>query len=70
MNSTHGLSINIECIPTSFLQRRPGRLCIYLVKKHSGADVKDTYLWYMTETTRQEQVGVGIGPYYNKMAVT
>jgi hypothetical protein len=53
MNSTKGLDINMECISTSFLQRRPDRVHIYSVKKHLGATIEDTYLGYMTEMTRQ-----------------
>jgi hypothetical protein len=34
MNSTKRLGVNMECIRTLFLQRRPGRLCIYSIKKH------------------------------------
>jgi hypothetical protein len=30
--------------------------------------VEDTYLGYMTEMTRRAHGGVGIGPYYYKMA--
>jgi hypothetical protein len=57
MNSTKGLGVNTECIPTSFLQRRPGRLYIYSVKKHSGVAIKDTYLGYMIEITQQAHGG-------------
>jgi hypothetical protein len=67
MNSTKVLGVNTECIPILFRQRRPGRLCIYLVKKYSGAAVEDMYLGYMIKMTRQTHGGVGIGPYYNKM---
>jgi hypothetical protein len=68
--STKGLGVNTECIPTSFLQRRFSRLCIYSVEKHSGATVEDMYLVYMTEMTQQTHMGVGIGPYYNKIVAT
>jgi sporulation-control protein spo0M len=67
MNSTKRLGVNTECIPTSFLKRRLGQLCIYSVKKHSGAAVEDTYPGYMTEMTRQVHGGQHIGSYYNKM---
>jgi hypothetical protein len=53
MNSTKGLSVNMECIPTSFLQRRPDWLYVYSVKKHSGAAVEDMYPGYMIEMTQQ-----------------
>jgi hypothetical protein len=69
MNSTKGLGINTECILTSFMQRRLDQLCIFSIEKQSGAAVKETYPGYMTEMT-QTHVGVNIGPYYNKMAVT
>jgi hypothetical protein len=69
MNSTKVLGVNLECIPTSFWQRRPDRLCIDSVEKHSGAAVEDTYPRYMTEMTQQALVGVDIGPHYNKMPV-
>jgi hypothetical protein len=57
MNSTKRLGASIECIPTSFLQRRLGRLCIYSVEKHSGAVVEDTYPGYMIEMTQQTHGG-------------
>jgi hypothetical protein len=68
MNSTKRLGENKECVPTLFLQRGLGRLCIYSVKKHSGAAIDDTYLGYMTKMIRQARVGVGISRHYNKMA--
>jgi hypothetical protein len=69
MNSTNGLGVNTECIPTSFLQSRPGWLSIYPVEKHLRAAVKDTYPGYMTEMTWQTHVRVGISPHYNKTTV-
>jgi hypothetical protein len=66
-NSTKGLGVNTKCIPTSFLQRRFDRLCIYSVEKHSKAVVEDTYPRYMTEMTRHAHVVISIGPYYNKI---
>jgi hypothetical protein len=66
LNSTKRLNGNMECIPTSFLQRRPDRLCIYSVEKYLKAAVEDTYPGYMTEMTRQTH-GVGICPYYHNM---
>jgi hypothetical protein len=68
MNSTKRLDVNIECIATLFLQRRSGWLCIYSVKKHSGATAEDTYEGYMTETTRQAHEGVSIGLHCNRTA--
>jgi hypothetical protein len=56
MNSTKRLSVNTKCIPTLFLQRRLGRLCIYSVKKYPEAAVEDTYLGYMTEMTRHAHI--------------
>jgi hypothetical protein len=70
MNSTKGLNVNMECIPTLFVQGRLGRLCIYSVEKHSGAAVEDTYPGYMTEMTRHAHVGVDIDLYYNKIVAT
>jgi hypothetical protein len=69
MNSTKRLGVNIECIPTLFLQRRSGWLCIYLVKKHSGAATEDTYAGYMTEMTRQAHEGVRVGLHCNRTMI-
>jgi hypothetical protein len=56
-NSTEILGINTECIPTSFLQRRLGWLCIYSVEKYSKVVVKDTYPGYMIEMTQHSHEG-------------
>jgi hypothetical protein len=53
-----------------FMQIRLSRLYIYSVKKHLRAAVEDMYPGYMTEMTWQAHVGVGIGPYYDKMVTT
>jgi hypothetical protein len=50
-DSAKRLSINMECIPASFLQRKLDRLFIYSVKKTLGTAVEDTYPGYMIETT-------------------
>jgi hypothetical protein len=57
MNSTKGLSVNIEHIPTLFLQGKPDRLYICSVEKYSGAAIEDTYPRYTTEMTRQAHGG-------------
>jgi hypothetical protein len=48
----------MECISTSFLQRRPGRLHIYKLEKHSRLAVEDTYLGYMTKMAQQTHEGL------------
>jgi hypothetical protein len=47
--STKRLGVITECIPTSFLQRRPSQLCIYSLEKHLGATVQDTYQGYANQ---------------------
>jgi hypothetical protein len=69
MNSIKRLGVNTKCIPTSFMQRRPGHLYIYSVEKSSGVTVENMYPGYLIKMTRTHLIGIGMDLHSNKMAV-